>query len=110
MAQWVKNPPAMQEAQGTGVRSLGEEVLVPGEGNGLALQYSYLGNPTNRRAWWTIVHGVAESDMIEHTDGVPDTQLSNPPGRLTLLKVLFKHIWEGLKDCLLSLEGDGVTS
>jgi len=34
MAQWVKNPPAMQEAQGTGVRSLGEEVLVPGEGNG----------------------------------------------------------------------------
>ena len=84
MAQWVKNPPAMQEAQGTGVRSLGEEVLVPGEGNGYALQYSYLGNPTNRRAWWTIVHGVAESDTIEHTDRVPDTQRSGWDGRLQM--------------------------
>ena len=34
MAQWVKNPPAMQEAQGTKVRSLGQEVLIPGKGNG----------------------------------------------------------------------------
>ena len=25
MAQWVKNPPAMQEMQGTRVRSLGQE-------------------------------------------------------------------------------------
>ena len=32
----------------------------PGEGNGNPLQYSCLGNPTDRGAWWAIVHGVAE--------------------------------------------------
>ena len=32
----------------------------PGEGNGNALQYSYLGNAMDRGAWWVIVHGVTE--------------------------------------------------
>ena len=27
----------------------------PGEGNAYSLQYSYLGNPMDRRAWWDIV-------------------------------------------------------
>ena len=31
------------------------------EGNGTPLQYSCLGNPINRRAWWATVHGVAKS-------------------------------------------------
>ena len=36
----------------------------PGEGNGNPLQYSCPGNPMNRGAWWTTVHGVTkESDM-----------------------------------------------
>ena len=35
----------------------------PGEGNGSPLQYSCLGNPTDRRAWWATVHRVEESDM-----------------------------------------------
>ena len=36
----------------------------PGEGNGNPLQYSCLGNPMDRGAWWAIVHGVTkESDM-----------------------------------------------
>ena len=30
----------------------------PGEGNGNPLQYPYLGNPTDRRAWWATVQGV----------------------------------------------------
>ena len=36
----------------------------PGEGNGDLLQYSCLGNPMDRGAWWSIVHeGVTkESD------------------------------------------------
>ena len=35
----------------------------PGEGNGNLLQYSCLGNPMNRRAWWATVHGITkESD------------------------------------------------
>ena len=33
----------------------------PGEGNGNPLQYSCLGNPKDRRAWWATVHGVAKS-------------------------------------------------
>ena len=35
----------------------------PGEGNGNPLQYSCLGNPMDRGAWWAIEHGVTkESD------------------------------------------------
>ena len=30
-----------------------------GEGNGNPYQYSCLGNPTDRGAWWAAVHGVA---------------------------------------------------
>ena len=30
----------------------------PGEGNGTPLQYSCLGNPMERGAWWATVHGV----------------------------------------------------
>ena len=37
----------------------------PGERNGTPLQYSCLGNPMDRGAWWAIVHGAAESDMTE---------------------------------------------
>ena len=32
-----------------------------GEGNGNPLQYSCLGNPMDRGAWWAAVHGVAKS-------------------------------------------------
>ena len=40
----------------------------PGVGNGHPLQYSCLGNPMDREAWWTIVHGGhKESDMTEAT-------------------------------------------
>ena len=36
-----------------------------GVGNGNPLQYSCLGNPMDRGAWWATVHGVAkESDRI----------------------------------------------
>ena len=32
-----------------------------GEGNGNPLQYSCLGNPMDRRAWWAVVNGVTKS-------------------------------------------------
>ena len=32
-----------------------------GEGNGYLLQYSCLGNPMDRGAWWAIVHGIAKN-------------------------------------------------
>ena len=35
--------------------------ISPGEGNGNSLQYSYLGNPMGRGAWWATVHGVVKS-------------------------------------------------
>ena len=37
----------------------------PGEGNGNLLQYSCLGNPMDRGAWWATVYGVAESNKTE---------------------------------------------
>ena len=56
----VKTPPA----------NVGDVSLIPGwgrslgEGNGNSLQYSCLGNPTDRGAWRATVHVVAkESDM-----------------------------------------------
>ena len=36
----------------------------PGVGNGNLFQYSYLGNPMDRGAWWATVHGIEkESDI-----------------------------------------------
>ena len=38
---------------------------IPGEGSGNLLQYSCLGNPKDREAWWATIHGVTkEVDMI----------------------------------------------
>ena len=52
----VMNPPADGEDLGLTPRS----GRPPGEGD---LQYSCLGNPMDRGAWWATVHGVAkESD------------------------------------------------
>ena len=46
--------------------SMGELSLVPGPGrspgggHGNPLQYSCLGNPMEREAWWATVHGIAK--------------------------------------------------
>ena len=58
----VKNLPA-------NAGDTGDTGLIPGsgissgEGNGNPLQYSCLGNPMDRRAWWAIVNGVTKSWM-----------------------------------------------
>ena len=36
-----------------------------GEGNGYPPYYSFLGNPMDRGTWFSIVHGVTESNMTE---------------------------------------------
>ena len=52
----AKNPPG----------NAGDVGLIPwsgissGEGNGNPLQYSCLGNPMDRGAWWASVHGVVK--------------------------------------------------
>ena len=56
VAQIVKSLPAIRE---TWVLSLVKKI--PGEGNGYPLQYCCLGNPMDREACWTLVHGVAKS-------------------------------------------------
>ena len=38
----------------------------PGEGNGISLQYSCLGIPMGRGAWWATVDGITESDTRKH--------------------------------------------
>ena len=53
----VKNPPANAGDAGL-IPVLGKS---PGGGNGKPLQYSCLGNPLDRGAWWVTVHGVAKS-------------------------------------------------
>ena len=56
IAQSVKNLPAMQ------ILSLGSipgSERCPGEENGNPLQYSCLGNPMDRGAWWAAVCGIA---------------------------------------------------
>ena len=56
----VKNLPANSGDTG----SIPGSGRSPGEGNGNPLQYSCLGNPMDRKAWWAIVHRVTkESDM-----------------------------------------------
>ena len=42
-------------------------VKSPGGGNGNPLQYSCLGNPMDRGAWWATVHGFTELDTTECT-------------------------------------------
>ena len=55
----VKNPPASAGDIGDmgSIPGLGRS---PGEGNGNPFQYSCLGNPMDRGAWWATVHGVAK--------------------------------------------------
>ena len=56
----VKNPPADAGNAGD-VGLIPGSQKFPGGENGNPLQYSCLGNPTDREAWWTTVHEVAKS-------------------------------------------------
>ena len=49
----------------------------PGGGNGNLRQYCCLENPTDRGAWWAIVHGIAknQTQLSTHT---PKKQLDDP--------------------------------
>ena len=52
----VKN----QSANVGDVGSIPDSGRPPGEGDGKPPQYSCLGNPMDRGAWWATVHGIAE--------------------------------------------------
>ena len=53
----VKNPPGNAGDKGF-IPGLGRS---PGGGNVNSFQYSCLGNPMDRAAWWATVHGVSKS-------------------------------------------------
>ena len=60
MAQWVKNPPTVQEMQETRVQSLGQEDPLE---EGMAIHFSILAwrIARDRGAWRATVHGVTKS-------------------------------------------------
>jgi len=64
-----------------------------GEGNGNLLQYSCLENPTDREAWWVIVHGVKKSQT-----GLSNTKKSQSIQFLKWAEYLNRHFSKGNTD------------
>ena len=56
-----KGPKASRSANAGDAGSIPESGRSPGEGNDNLLQYSYKGNPMDRRAWWATVQGLQKS-------------------------------------------------
>ena len=74
----VKNPPANAGDVGS---ILGSRIS-PGEGNENPLQYSCLGNPMDKGAWWAKVHGVSKSQTrLKNNNENYITHLSYGTGR-----------------------------
>ena len=59
-----KEPACNAEDVGT----IPESGRTPGGGNGSPLQYSCLGNPMDRGAWWATVHGVTHTHIALFID------------------------------------------
>ena len=48
----------------------------PGDGNGNPLQYSCLGNPMDRAAWWATGHGVLKSQtQLSYETTTPTSEM-----------------------------------
>jgi len=62
----VKNLPA-NEGDARNADAIPRSGRTPGGRHGSPLQDSCLENPMARGAWWGIVHGIAKSDVTEHT-------------------------------------------
>ena len=76
LPQWLSGKESTCNAGDKG--SIPRSRRSPGGGNGNPLQYSCLGNPMDRGAWWAAVHGVTESDMTEHEHEVRQASLNKP--------------------------------
>ena len=68
LPRWLSGKESAARARTAGYEgSIPELGRSPAAGNGNPLQYSCLENPMDREAWQVTVHGVAESDITEHT-------------------------------------------
>ena len=67
MAQWVKNLPAIQKTQETGVQSLGQEDPLEKEMATHSLQVFLPENPMDRGVWWAIVQRVGHNSVTKHS-------------------------------------------
>ena len=80
------------------IRVLGRS---PGEGNGNPLQYSCLGNPMDRGAWWTTVHGVTTQNWarLSTHPGVRGIHCTGSPSFSSLLSVVENERKKPLPHC-----------
>ena len=64
-----------------------------GEGNGYPLQYSCLGNPINRGAWWAIIHGVSKcwTEQLTHAHNWFQSVHAQPLYQLPLYVLRFEE-------------------
>ena len=111
----VKNPPANTQDAGS-IPGLGR---FPGEGNGYPLQYSCLGNPMDRGAWQSTVHGVARArhactSKRVHTINAPQsvwilptTEQRNANKKESPQRFTWTKHWWALWHALLSLSSEG---
>ena len=82
----IKNQPANANNAGL-IPGLGRS---PGGGNGNPLQYSCLGNLTDRGAWWATVHEVSkESDMTQQLQCCRPPPFSRPPPAPSFPVIIF---------------------
>ena len=73
----VKNPSANAGDTGN-AGSISGSGRSPEEADHNPLQYSCLGSPVDRRAWWATVHGVAKSNWSTYTSiGVLNSKMQS---------------------------------
>ena len=104
VTQMVKNLPAMWE---TWVQPLGWEDPME---KGMTIHSSILAwrNPMDRGAWWTIVHGVAESDTTDKAHSTYQTLVPDPVSVFSLH--LFTAWGKGYKTLLQKKKTDSEIS
>ena len=79
LPQWLSSKESPCDAGDTGdPDSITGSGRSRGEGNGYPFQYSCLGNPIDREAWWATVQGVTESGMSEATKHAHTTKVILP--------------------------------